>query len=107
MSNRLTKFQLEQMRLSKNITKWILFFWGLYRICSLVVGILRPEIIGGLTALTTGVDDLAMVVVISYLVHSGSEAAVTKYFENKAIERKGMYSQKDDDDDEDEEYSNG
>lgn len=107
MSTRTTKYELEQQRLSKRIAKGVLIFWGVYRIVTLCVSLWRPEIIQGLTALTTGVDDLASVVVISYLVHSGSENIVGKYFSSKQGERGKLFDFTNKDADSDEEELNG
>ena len=101
-----TKLDMEKHRLSKRIARGVLLFWGAYRVFTLGVSIWRPEIIQGLTALTTGVDDLASVVVVSYLVHSGSENIVGKYFSSKTEERKGLFNFKQAEED-DEEAANG
>ena len=61
----------------------MLIFWAVYRILTLVIAILRPDITTGLTALTHGVDDAAMCVVISYTANSATEKVAVQYFTAK------------------------
>lgn len=68
---------------SKKLSKWVLIFWAVYRILTLVIAILRPDITTGLTALTHGVDDAAMCVVISYTANSATEKVAVQYFTSK------------------------
>lgn len=68
---------------SKKLSKWVLIFWAVYRILTLVIAILRPDITTGLTALTHGVDDAAMCVVISYTANSATEKVAVQYFTAK------------------------
>lgn len=109
MASRVTQYELEQRRLSKRIAKGLLLFWGFYRLSTLAVSLWRPEIIDGLTALTAGVDDLASVVVISYLAHSGSENLVGRYLEVKSGERSKLFGglSRGKQEDEEDEESNG
>ena len=79
--------QREYEQFSKRLSKWLLIFWAAYRILTLVVAIIRPDITTGLTALTHGVDDAAMCVVISYTVNSATEKVTTNYFASKSVER--------------------
>ena len=81
----------DYQQFSKRLSKWLLIFWGAYRIFTLIAAILRPEITTGLTALTAGVDDAAMCVVISYTVNSATEKVVTHYFSAKAGERQKVF----------------
>ena len=96
----MTKLEAEKNRLSKKITKCVLAFWIIYRVLTLGVGFFKPEIIQGLNALTTGIDDAAMVCIISYLVHSGTENALRTYFDHKGKERVALYGGNDEDEEE-------
>ena len=82
MARRKTQKDYEQF--SKKLSKWVLIFWAVYRILTLAVAIIRPDVTQGLTALTTGVDDAAMCVVISYTVNSATEKVAINYFTAKA-----------------------
>jgi len=101
MARKKAKKDYEQF--SKRLSKWVLIFWAVYRIFTLVVSLLRPEIITGLATLTRGVDDAAMCVVISYTANSATEKVTKYYFSAKEAER-----EKEEKDEKDEnEESNG
>lgn len=92
---------------SKRLSKWLLIFWAVYRILTLVVAIIRPDITTGLTTLTHGVDDAAMCVVISYTVNSATEKVTTNYFAAKGAERTKTSGSSSDKEDEKKEGNNG
>lgn len=94
---------------SKRLATWCMVFWGVYRLGSLAVAVLRPESGNSLTIMNNGVDDVAMTIVVSYCVNSLGEKVAYKYFESKAAERSGMYDilKSNDDDDEEDEKGNG
>ena len=79
---------------SKRLSKWVLIFWAFYRFITWAAVVMRPDVSVALHSLTTGVDEAAMCVVISYTVNSTSEKAILNYFAVKA---------KNGDDDEDKE----
>ena len=89
------------IQFSKRLATYVMVFWGAYRLLSLVLVLFRPEVATALAALTAGIDDLAMVNVISYTANSATEKVTVSYFANKAAERKGMYAE------EEEEEENG
>ena len=99
-----TRKQKEFEQFSKKLSKWVLIFWAVYRVLVLIVAILRPAIASGLTALTAGVDDAAMCVVISYTVNSATEKVAIHYFTAKCDERKALAG---DDEEEKQEDENG
>lgn len=92
--------QKDYEQFSKRLSKWLLIFWAIYRVFTLAASFARPEVVTGLTALTTGVDDAAMCVVISYTVNSATEKVATKYFAARTV---GLAN----DDKEEEDDSNG
>jgi hypothetical protein len=107
-----TKKTAAYEQFSKRLSKWVLIFWAAYRILTLVVAILRPDITAGLAALTNGVDDAAMCVVISYTVNSATEKVAINYFNAKSGERQkimdSLTGNEDKEDDQDnKEASNG
>lgn len=91
-STRRKKKKQEFEQFSKKLSRWVLVFWAVYRILALVAVVIRPDIASGLTALTVGVDDAAMCVVISYTVNSATEKVAVQYFTAKTEERKAMYT---------------
>ncbi len=68
---------------SKKLSKWLLLFWAFYRILTWAAVVMRPEVSTALHGLTTGVDEAAMCVVITYTVNSTSEKAIIHYFTAK------------------------
>ena len=103
MAARKKNAQKDYEQFSKRLSKWLLIFWAVYGTFTLIAAILRPEITTGLNALTTGVDDAAMCVVISYTVNSATEKVVVNYFAAKAGERKKLFASLGSGDDEEEE----
>ena len=69
---------------SKKLSKWVLIFWAIYRIMTVAVAIIRPDVADHLYRLVTGVDDAAMCVVISYTANSATEKISIQYFNAKA-----------------------
>jgi fatty-acid desaturase len=94
---------------SKRLATWCMVFWAIYRLGSLAVAVLRPDVSNALTIMNNGVDDVAMTIVVSYCVNSLGEKVAYKYFESKAAERSGMYDvlKPKDDDDKEEDNGNG
>ena len=72
---------------SKRLSRCVLIFWGVYRVLTLVVAVIHPDITQGLTALTVGIDDAAMCVVISYTVNSATEKVAINYFGSKKYDK--------------------
>lgn len=72
---------------SKRITAWLTVFWCIARIFSLIAVYINPSCGPDIAAIIRGLDDIEMVVVLSYTGNSVSEKIAISYFRSKAIER--------------------
>ena len=73
---------------SKKITTAISIFWCAIRLFAVIAVFLNPECGTDMAAIVRGVDDIEMVVVLSYTGNSVSEKVAVGYFESKSAKPK-------------------
>ena len=83
------------IQFSKKLITFVMLFWGIIRLASVVAVILSPESGTSMAAIVRGVDDIAMVNVLAYTGNSVSEKIALGYFKMRSGEKE--------EDDEDEE----
>lgn len=68
---------------SKKLTTAITIFWCVARLFALVATYINPECGSTINMIIKGLDDIEMIVVLSYTGNSVSEKIATSYFESK------------------------
>jgi hypothetical protein len=68
---------------SKRITAWLTVFWCIARIFSLIAVYINPSCGPNIATIIRGLDDIEMVVVLSYTGNSVSEKVAISYFKSK------------------------
>ena len=90
------------IQFSKRLVTGIMLFWGVVRLWSVMAVWMNPEVSGGMTKIIQGVDDIAMVIVLSYTGNSISEKIAIGYFDMKSDQYKAELESSKDEDDENE-----
>lgn len=83
------KTAVPYVQYSKKITTTISLFWCLIRVFTVIAVFINPDCGPSMNAIIRGIDDIEMVIVISYTGNSISEKVATSYFAAKAAERSG------------------
>ena len=73
---------------SKRITTAITIFWCAMRLFAVIAVYLNPSCGADMATIVRGIDDIEMVVVLSYTGNSVSEKVAVGYFESKAEKKK-------------------
>ena len=83
------------VQFSKKLITFVMIFWGLIRLASVVAVMISPSSGTDMAAIVRGVDDIAMVNVLAYTGNSVSEKIALGYFQMRS-------KQKDDSDEKEE-----
>ncbi len=75
------------VQFSKKLITFVMIFWGLIRITSVISVIINPDSGTTMAAIVRGVDDIAMINVLAYTGNSVSEKIALGYFQMKAGEK--------------------
>ena len=86
MATRQTKVEREYVQFSKKLITYVMVFWGIIRLTSVIATIINPESGTSMSAIVRGVDDIAMVNVLAYTGNSISEKISLGYFKYKSTE---------------------
>jgi len=92
------------LQFSKKLITFVMIFWGIIRLASVVAVIVSPDSGTSMAAIVRGVDDIAMVNVLAYTGNSVSEKIALGYFKMKSDNKD---DEEDENEKEQEEKSNG
>lgn len=75
------------IQFSKKLITFVMVFWAIIRLASVVAVIISPESGTSMAAIVRGVDDIAMVNVLAYTGNSISEKVALGYFKMRSGEK--------------------
>lgn len=84
MSEKTANAAVKYVQYSKRITTMISIFWCVIRLFAVIAVFLNPDCGTSMSAIVRGIDDLEMVVVLTYTGNSVSEKIANGYFTYKS-----------------------
>lgn len=81
------KKEVPFVQFSKKLTTAVMIFWGVIRLWSVVAIWLNPDVGTSMAVIISGVDDIAMGIVLAYTGNSISEKIALGYFKMRSGEK--------------------
>lgn len=75
------------VQFSKKLITFVMIFWGVIRLASVIAVIVSPDSGTSMAAIVRGVDDIAMVNVLAYTGNSVSEKLALGYFQMRSKDK--------------------